>query len=140
MHYAVESTCDGSGIFFREGLDDPNQIESVQEISLCAHGVFVQQQGPGSVAEGLRGSGSAGGSSGMPSGRKSRAPSSSRGGGFIGSRITLPPSLLNSRPSLGATCKDFLQVRGSGQVPTGKPLGSSAVPLLSKTVKLETNE
>src|SRR6266403_4247265 len=63
-----------------------------------------------------RGSGSSGGSSGMPSGRKSRAPSSSRranhastsnGCFFSGSRITLSPTLLtrtsvpSKRNSLG---------------------------------------
>src|SRR6476660_533970 len=63
-----------------------------------------------------RGSGSAGGSSGMPSGRKSRPPSSSsranhastsNGGFFSGSRMTLSPILLtrtsvpSKRNSLG---------------------------------------
>jgi hypothetical protein len=30
----------GSGIFLRGGLDDPNLIESLQQIAFCAHGFF----------------------------------------------------------------------------------------------------
>src|SRR5882724_1782238 len=82
-----------------------------------------------------RGSGSSGGSSGMPSGRKSRAPSSSRranhastsnGCFFSGSRITLSPTLL-TRTSVPSKRNSFGR-RTACERPCMKSLAVDVIP------------
>src|SRR5712691_5396768 len=52
-HEAIDLGAIGSGIFCRAGLDDPNQIETVGEISVCAQAIVGGFRGAGHGAKQL---------------------------------------------------------------------------------------